>query len=142
MILSVRSLALLVAMLLLVATGCGPSTALHFPVAGKVTVGDKPLVAGRVVFAPDKSKGNTSTLEASGDVAADGSYQVATAEGAGAPAGWYKIAVFARKPSPPDKMEPVVWLADMKYADASQSGLAAEVKPDAPSGAYDLQLEP
>jgi hypothetical protein len=74
------------------------------PVAGKVTVDDRPLVVaeGSVVFWPDPAKGNPSKQPATGAMYGAGNYTLYTelhkgpyAElQKGAPPGWYKVLVF------------------------------------------------
>ena len=65
--------------LLAVAAGCAADNGDRLlPVAGKVTLGDRPLTIGVVSFRPDASKGNTSPFEPVGNVDQKGNYALAT----------------------------------------------------------------
>ena len=124
-------------------TGCGNSTSSGklYPVAGKVVVqGNAPMSKGGVRFKPDRSQGNTSTLEPVGVIQSDGSYVLFTNGQRGAPAGWYKISV-----SPGGKIDsarPFAAAAPIAqcFTNPDTSGLSVEVGPTSSSGQYDLYV--
>jgi hypothetical protein len=123
--------------------GCGdPSDVGRMvPVVGKVTASGKPVKAGSVSFRPDKSKGNTSAHEPYGEIDADGNYKLYTGKKEGAPAGWYRVAVFAGEPvEAGNRSGQAKWYANPKYAAAESSGLTIEVVEQPAPGAYDLKL--
>jgi hypothetical protein len=129
--------------LLAALAGCGAtdSPAL-LPVAGQVRFGGKPLTRGTVVLYPDARKGNTSKHEPRGTIQADGRYQIATHPRAGAPPGWYKVAVRATEPG--DAKNPYALprsLIPEKFQSPDTSGLTLEVRSDPPAAAYDLELK-
>jgi hypothetical protein len=122
------------------------------PVRGLVTLDGKPLAGGTVAFEPDVRKGNTSKHEfrAAIDPAHPGVYElqsdragVSDGEGVsdakGVSLGWYRVAIFAVKPS--EGMTRPVWLADQRYSDVETSGLAVEVVANPSKGAYDFDLK-
>jgi hypothetical protein len=127
------------------ASGVGPT----FPVSGKVTLNGAPLTAAStiVLFKPDTAKGNTSPVEPTGTVDADGNYTLTTKGKKGAPPGWYKVIVTAREEAPPvhpktpKPHRPVSKsLLPAKYGQGQTSGLSIEVVEDPAPGAYDLKL--
>src|SRR5262245_15660650 len=127
---------------LLALAGCRGEEPL-IPVEGQVTVGGKPLTTGTVVYHPDPAKGNKSLHEPRGELGPDGRYQLVTGtQAVGAPPGWYKVTVYAGvKINPQDPYSPEKSLTRPKYGDQNTSGLALEVRPEAPARAYDLKLE-
>jgi hypothetical protein len=124
------------------ALGCGGSSdgPKLVPVVGKVTVGGKLLKTGSVSYRPDKSKGNTSTLEPAGDIEADGTYKLYTAGEQGAPVGWYKVLVISFEPvaTPP----PTKFYVHAKYGDVATSGLHYQVVEQPAADAYDIKVTP
>ena len=68
----------------------------------------------------------------------DGEYALTSGEKEGARPGVYKIAIFASDGI--DSTKAPVLLVNEKYRDENKSGLKAEVKPDAPGGAYDFAV--
>ena len=110
----------------------------HLPVSGTVTVDDKPLTTGHVVFVPDKDKGNTSTQRPEASITESGIYTVGTGHKAGAPPGWYKVVVIARTMEPSPKVSKAVSLIDEKYSSVEKTDLSIEVKS---GGSYDLPLK-
>jgi hypothetical protein len=112
------------------------------PVEGRVKIGDKAMPNGTVIFHPDASKGNTTKHEPRGNIGADGRYRMLTHPHAGAPPGWYKVAVIATEPSDPKNPYslPHSLLAE-KFGRPDESGVSLEVRKDAPPGAYDLHLK-
>ena len=126
----------------LLACGCGGGERL-VPVAGRITVGGKPLPAGVVVFHPDVERGNRTRQEPRGTVNEQGAYELRSGDRAGAPPGWYRVAVFAmRQPQPGDGMKPPDWLASQRYSDVKTSGLSVQVVEAPAAGAYDFELKP
>jgi hypothetical protein len=139
--------------LALTAAGCGPGFK-TVPVSGKLFVDGKPLTGAdaTVVFRPDASKGNTSTLDFSGTADEDGNYTLYFRNGGyrGAAPGWYKVAVVATEPleirtgpgakkvapGPPVRKT----LIDRKYTLPTSSGIEIEVVENPAPGAYDLKL--
>ncbi len=92
---SILGLGLIVASISL--TGCG-SEMRRIPVSGNVTLDDKPLQGGVLLFHPDDSKGNTVRVSCTGPVKA-GRYELVTSgvtktdTGSGAPLGWFKVTL-------------------------------------------------
>jgi hypothetical protein len=132
-------LALVAGGLLGLALGCGQKAGV--PVVGTVTVDGKPLTLGTVSFRPDKTQGNTSTQEPSGEIDAQGSYKLYTAGKEGAPLGWYKIAIIASDPIDPKNPYALTKShVKAKYNVAETSGLSIQVVDTPAPGAYDLKL--
>jgi hypothetical protein len=136
------------------AAGCGPGFK-TVPVSGKILVDGEPLTAAdaTVVFRPDASRGNTSTLDFTGRADESGEYTLYYGNGKrGAAPGWYKVAVVATEPlalrTGPDKQgrRPVAGppvrksLIDTKYTLPTTSGIEIEVVEEPAPGAYDLRL--
>lgn len=94
-----------------------------------------------VIFAPDKSKGNTSPHEPRSLIGGDGRYTLKTAEREGAAPGWYKVRVEAAEPIDMKKPYEVKFLVPKKYIDLETSGLRVEVAVNPAAGAYDLKLK-
>jgi hypothetical protein len=133
------------------APGCGDKSGVGktLPVAGKVTLDDRPLSATTtiVLFKPNAAKGNTSSFEPTGTVDAQGNYNLATRGKKGAPPGWYKVTVTATelrsdaatdrhrhsRPSPRS-------LLPARYGVAGTTTLEVEVVEKPETGAYDLKL--
>jgi hypothetical protein len=129
------------ALVLACVVGCGSSgPGRLMPVKGKVTLDDKALTTGSLVFKPDATKGNNSRFEPSGTVATDGSYSLFTKEKEGAPPGWYKVGIVAEEANAADPYAPRRSLVPNRYNDAETSGLSIEVASSPPAGAYDLKL--
>lgn len=125
---------------LLLVAGCnGPGETLH-PVKGKLTVDDKPVPMGNVTFYPDKAKGNESLHLPVGVIEADGSFELGVPGGRkGAPAGWYKVVVYAV--DNPQPMKPNVYLVHQDYADLEKTSLKVEVMAVPEAGRYDWKLK-
>ena len=137
-----RRLAIALACLMIGLVGCdssGPGRLV--PVKGKVTNKGQPLATGSLVFKPDTAKGNQSKFEPASSIAADGSYELFTAEKPGAPPGWYHVGVVAQQTNAADPYAPAKSLIPASYADAAASGLAIEVVDSPTAGAYDLNLK-
>lgn len=79
--------------LLLLIVGCGVADEYgqRFPIAGKVTLDDRPLATGDVVFTPT---GDGPTVQAK---IIDGAYAVGTAEGP--TAGTYRVEIYSVQPT-------------------------------------------
>jgi hypothetical protein len=122
-------------------TGC-EKPPVYYPVEGKLTVNNKPLLAARLQFIPDVSRGNTFTSEPRGKVdPATGSYSITTDGKNGCPPGWYKVVIFAfAEPGPGEGPKPPVWLASQKYADPKTTDLSIEVTASPKTGQYDFNL--
>jgi hypothetical protein len=112
------------------------------PVAGRVTVEDKPVPTGNLVLKPDAAKGNTTRYEPVAFINADGTYRVKTADKDGAPVGWYKVAIESSEPITDVVATGTVpkSFINKKYNLETTSGLTIEVRADAPGGAYDFKL--
>jgi hypothetical protein len=117
------------------------------PVVGKVTVNDRPLAEGSVVFWPDPAKGNRSTVPATGGIYGEGNYAMYWGGNQkGVPPGWYKVVVFpfllpsgerAPKRAPeelPDSPVPT------QYMELDTTPLSMEVTEGPAEEAYDLKL--
>jgi hypothetical protein len=112
------------------------------PVSGKVTYQGQPLTTGTVILVADATKGNTTKHEPRGVIDNQGNYRVSTAGRAGAPPGWYKVAVIAHRPPSPNEPYAVTGsLMPKKYGDANTSELAIEVTAKPADAAYDLVLK-
>ena len=133
--------ALLAAASVLVLSGCGSDPMNAATVRGKVTVDNQPLTKGSVRFVPDKTKGNTSPAEPIGLISESGQYELSTNGKAGAPLGWYKVAVVAADMPDSTKVNAVPKsYVGMKFNDPEFSGLSVEVVSSAKDGAYDLKV--
>ena len=122
--------------------GCGSSER-FLPVSGKVTVNQKPLPAGMIVFHADVERGNRTKQEPRAQITEQGTYQLRCGDHAGAPPGWYKVAIFPmRQPQPGDGIKPPDWLASQSYTDVKTSGLSVEVVESPKAGSYDFDLKP
>jgi hypothetical protein len=116
-------------------SGCG-GMGTRYPVEGKVTVDGKPLRDGRLIFVPDKEKGNQLKDGPFGQVK-DGSYTLTTQGKPGAPAGWYNVIVQTQyQDAPADAIE-----LPRRYEDPLGSGLSIEVVPSPDPGHYDFTLK-
>jgi hypothetical protein len=128
--------------LLAVLVGCQRSGSDKLvPVSGKVTLNGAPLTSGGVLFQPDVEKGNHSQHVPVGSLDAEGRYELSSATNKGATPGWYKVAISAQEPiDPQNPYAPPKHLIHPKYTAASTSGLAVEVKSNAPAGSYDFEV--
>lgn len=120
--------------------GCGGDEKLP-PVSGSVATTDgKAVPAGNVTFYPDASKGNKTGQQPTGVIESDGRYELSVPVGRkGAPAGWYKVVVYAVDDPRPGK--PNKYFVDKVYADVTTTPLAIEVVENAEPGRYDLKLK-
>lgn len=112
------------------------------PVSGRVFVNGRPLDRGLVTYFPDSSKGNTFDIAPRGEVQNDGSYSLKTRGEPGAPAGWYRVSVFATRTPPPENPGGWVpdWIVDEKYVRPASTDLLVEVREPLASGRYDLRV--
>jgi hypothetical protein len=122
--------------------GCDTGKDRLVPVEGKVTVGDKPLPTGYVIFYPDAAKGNTSREEPRADIDPQGNYKLLTGARAGATPGWYQVAVMAADQTDPKNPYFTKWLIPERYTDRQKSKLAFQVVEKPAAGAYDIKLDP
>src|SRR5205823_1414977 len=100
-------------MFCLFVAGCGDGIGTRYPVEARVLVDGEPLtgMTGKVIFVPDKDKGNKTPVNAGGDIDAEGRYKLSTKGKPGAPAGWYKVVVSAVPPGTDDRdvnVQPVI----------------------------------
>jgi hypothetical protein len=121
--------------------GCGVR---RIPVSGTVTLDDKPLNGGVLVFSPDASKGNTSRISCTSPIK-EGRYDLQTHgitrsdSGAGVPLGWYKVTFRILVES--TKKHPVAPIhVNDKYMNVDKTPLSVEVKDNPEPGAYDFKM--
>lgn len=127
-----------IACLLIAIAGCGQPPDPHIPVSGKVTLAGEPLKTGTIVFIPNAAADNGSSEEARGLIR-EGAYSLNVGERLGALPGNYKVAIYATDATDSTKLP--LSLIDEKYNDPDRSGLKAEVRADAPAGAYDFEVK-
>jgi len=112
------------------------------PVKGKVTVDGVPLKEGSVVYWPNATKGNQSTLQAAGTIKEDGTYELITRGKPGAPPGSYKVQVTAQmKLDPNDVYSKTKQLAPQVYTTKETTPLVIEVVESPSPNQYDLDLK-
>jgi len=110
------------------------------PVRGTVTADGKPVPTGNVTFYPAKAKGNDTKHQPMGVIDADGKYELFVPGGKkGAPAGWYKIVVYAVDDPQPGK--PNKYFVAKEYADIEMTPLFIEVVENPGADHYDLKLK-
>lgn len=108
-------------------TGCQqrPTTLNH--VSGRVLYRGAYLQGGVIVFTPDTSKGESGKI-AFGKIQYDGSYTLATSDGPGATAGWYRVTVAVLSGATSLQDASPISLVPEKYRDPQLSLLQCEVK--------------
>jgi hypothetical protein len=106
--------------------GCMQKPAALNHVSGKVYYKGALLRTGVVVFTPDALRGESGKV-AVGTIAADGTYTVATEDGPGAPAGWYRVTIGALTGASPTFDTIPISLIPDKYRDPANSQLQCEV---------------
>ena len=122
------------ALLALVAVGCGEQKPALSPVRGKVYFHNALLAGGVIVFTPDPEHGNRGP-QACARIGDDGGYVLSTGTNPGAVAGWHRVTFKATaNNSAPNAMLPA------RYSDPDQSDQAREVKADQ-SNDIDFHLE-
>ncbi len=138
-------------LLICLTSGCGDGGRVGqtFPVSGKITFMNEPLVTKNtiILLKPDASRGNTSPFEPTGTVDESGTYTLRTEGKMGAPPGWYKVVVVARDEAPvvhakaKQSHRPVSKsLVPAKYGQEKTTDLVIEVVENPSPGAYDLKL--
>ena len=130
-----------VLLVIFAAAGCGDDGLERLPVAGKVLVDGQPLrgKAGSVLFKPDASKGNSHAHEVAGTITDEGGYELYTKGKKGAPAGWYKVVVFAaEKGADRDNVRQPF---HARYNSEKTTPLAVEVVAGPAPDQYDLKLK-
>ena len=111
-----------IALLALVAFGCGDQNPTLAPVRGRVYFRDAPLTGGVIVFTPDLEHGNRGP-QACGRIGADGAYVLSTGTNFGATPGWHRVTFKAV-----DANGATESLLPARYSDPDQSDQAHEVK--------------
>jgi hypothetical protein len=139
--------ALTVAIGALSLAGCGPDQVRGmrlFAVAGQVRVNGRPLTTGAVSFRPFGIEGEARKHNPTGEIDAGGNYRLYTAGHSGAPAGRYKVLVFADEnrlaTSGAHPLMPK-WLVNAKYTREQTTDVIIEVVESPPPQAYDLNLD-
>jgi len=110
--------------------GCDAGSVQRVPVHGKVTYRGVPLFTGIIVFTPDANRGSAGP-QARAELQPDGTYNLKTADQAGAFAGWYRVTVVALDtpaPIPGQQLSIPRSLIPEKYRDPDISGLTCEVR--------------
>ncbi|MBN1588746.1 MAG: hypothetical protein JW888_04460 [Pirellulales bacterium] len=118
-----------VCVLVLLVAGCNQGRELPplVEVTGQVTLDEKPLSQGVVVFSPDATQGNTGPM-AAGAIDENGQYKVKTAGVDGAKPGWHTVTVEGGNQGfgPNDAGQRVA--VPRAYSDPGTSTLKKEVK--------------
>jgi hypothetical protein len=119
--------------------GCSRS-GFESSVSGRVTLDDKPIGPGSIVFASAQEGGGNPS---NGTIQVGGNYTLKTANTPGLHPGKYKVAVsMLDSPNPPPGVRdftPPKQLVPSKYTDVNSSGLEFEVKPG--NNTIDLALK-
>ena len=120
--------------------GCGAPASDLVPVSGKVTLEGRRLRHGTVSYRP----GEITLPQATGALDGEGRYRLFTGGELGAPAGEYKVVVFAYDQPTQGAGNaglPKSVISE-RYHQGETTPLTREVRKDAPQGAYDLELTP
>ncbi|MEW4570728.1 hypothetical protein AB1L88_22920 [Tautonia sp. JC769] len=107
-------------------------------VRGTVTYNGKPVDHGQVVFIPTEGVGGPSAV---GEINADGSYQMKTADFQGAAVGRHRVTVHSRRPLRPEEEKSLIipeLLIPDRYANEVDTPLAIDVEPGV--NQYDIEL--
>ena len=107
--------------------GCRQRSTSLNPVTGRVSYKGMQLQSGIIVFAPDTTRGESGPV-CVGKIGPDGTFALATGDGQGAPAGWYRVTVASLATA-----APAVSALPEKYRDPGLSLLTCEIKPDRPN---------
>jgi len=122
-------------------SGCGDGTPSLTPVSGKVTVNEKPLTSGSVIYYPNSAKGNKFGGLSVGEINAQGEYTLQTNGKPGAPVGAYKVTVSSTGAVTPDNTKPTIKSpVNQQFALPETTPLQVEVVEKAAPGAYDLKV--
>jgi hypothetical protein len=133
---------IVVGCLLLGVSACGSdSVGRTYPVKGKVTLKGNALTRGSVGFFPDKAKGNQSPYDCSGQIGADGSYEMFTAGKAGVPPGHYKVTVVALNEFSNTEPEKARSLVPPEYTSPKTTPFSFEVIENPDPNRYDLAVK-
>jgi hypothetical protein len=132
---------LLTSMFFAAVLGCGGGEEIGLrliPVSGVVKIDGKPLTTGGSVSYRDA----TGLVQPTGKIAGDGTYELFLDRQAGAPAGQYRVIVFASEPRPETAGHGGLprLIIDEKYTHPDTTPLRVEVKDNAASGDYDLTV--
>jgi hypothetical protein len=114
-----------------------------YPVSGTILVQGQPLTdvpQGSVSLQPDAAQGNQSTHLPTGKIQPDGKYELVTGGKKGAPAGKYKVRVFAFANRPEEGPVDPRFILDDKYYYADKTDLTVEVVESPAPGQYDLTV--
>lgn len=93
-----RAASSLAAACLLTIVGCGEPHYEHAKVHGKVTYKGKPVAKGSVLFVPTKPMPDGSLLPASGELNAEGAFDLTSGGEPGAVVGEHKVVIMAVDP--------------------------------------------
>ena len=119
----------LIAVVLVVAAGCGARDSLGLaPVTGTVTYDGKPLDHGNVVFFPEAG---VPGPQAVGAIQSNGTFRMQTIGRDGAAVGRHRVMVHCRRPLRPEEERQMIVpesLIPEKYSSESNSPLRFEVK--------------
>jgi hypothetical protein len=128
-----------VLLLALPVCGCGDGIP-RAPVEGTVLFDGAPLrgMTGAVTFVPNTSRGNDSTLRATGTIDGDGHYILLTNGKPGAPPGHYKVLITAVRPGANRDESKLAIPA--RYGGERTTTLEREVVTEPSPGRYDLKL--
>jgi hypothetical protein len=112
-------------------------------VTGKVTYQGRPLADASVTFVPADAEEEATELNRivrpHGKTDAEGSYELAWGDNAGAPPGKYNVMITAFKPSDDDEVKPDS-LIPVMYNSPKTSGLLKEVK-EADDNVINIELQ-
>lgn len=136
----VGPLAISLSSLLAAMAGCnGESGPPLVPVTGMVLLNGKPLTTGGSVSFRDE----TGLVQPTGEIGADGIYQLLHGGRVGAPPGSYRVVVFASEPegkSGGGHGGLPRLIIHKKYTDPKTTPLRVDVRKDASPDAYDLTV--
>jgi hypothetical protein len=116
---------------LILLAGCSSSPEQTWPVEGLVTVDDKPLGGGTVLFEPiDPGRSLQQRYTARGTIDAEGRYRLSTfGEYDGAVAGRHRVVVFPDQRLPDNFTGPVPEIVPRKNTLPETTDLEVEVEP-------------
>lgn len=110
------------------------------PVKGHVTLAGKPLTSGNVVLHPVTAPVG-KVLLTSGQIDADGNYEIFTGGKAGAPLGKYKVIVTPAMMPAEQGKGGMNTAFDKKYLDRTKTPFEFDVVANPEDGRYDLKLK-